>query len=260
MMEVAGTMRSPPGLDDLEVQPVTTQPMISVAELYEMLQARKKEEALGVQSLESMCLEKVSVPATLHRMNCEPLHQKEDSEVLYVENGRVSGHHSKHLSNGFKVEDHIACMLEAVEASKVSNKVSNVRSPNQGRKTIAKHECEQTITTVMGYLQGIDPDRVVLVRRIKNLGFGSSERLRAHYSKFGKVEAVLVAHSHVKARNAGARATRVRPASIGFLVMCNREDASDIINHALEHTVDGITIQVEVFKLREMSYATCGGD
>jgi len=258
MMEVAATMRTPPGGDDLPVHLVTTQPIITVAELYEMIQARKKEDglymqppALGVHSVESMLVESGSVPATLEGMNCEP------------QNGRVSGQHSKNWRNGLQEEDDITLMLKAMEAPKVPNKVSNVRFPKKGRKPNAKHECERTITSIMDYLQGIETERIVFVRRIKNLGFGSSECLWAYFSKFfGAVEEVLVAHSRVQRKDTAKypSETRMRPASIGFVVMHNREDASNIINGDRKHNIEGVTIEVETFKPRNLSCSTSGGD
>jgi len=254
MMEVAATMRTPPGGDDLPVHFVATQPMITVAELYEIIQVRRKEDglcmqpsALGVHRMESMRVESGSVPATLEGMNCEP------------QNERVSGQYSKNWRNGLQEEVDITLMLKAMEASKVPNKVSNARSANKVRKPNAKHECEQTITSIMDYLQGIEPERIVLVRRIKNLGFGSSEYLRAHFSKFfGEVEEVLVAHSQVQRRTTGE--TRMRPAGIGFVIMHNKEDASNIINDDRKHNVEGVTIEVETFKPREVSCSSSGGD
>jgi len=69
-------------------------------------------------------------------------------------------------------------------------------------------------------LNSIDSQRIVLCRKINRLGFESAKALKTHFSKFGEVERVLVAHCHSKSRT-----IQYRPAGIGFAVMCKAEDA-----------------------------------
>jgi len=51
-------------------------------------------------------------------------------------------------------------------------------------------------------LEHVDCNRVILVRKINTLGFAAPAALEQHYSRFGKVERVLVAHSMVGLKNA----------------------------------------------------------
>jgi hypothetical protein len=57
--------------------------------------------------------------------------------------------------------------------------------------------------------------KILTVRKINHLGFKSPELLRAHFSQYGVVDMVRVAHSRVVT---GSN-TRVRPGSLGFVVM-----------------------------------------
>merc|ERR1719198_2873097 len=42
------------------------------------------------------------------------------------------------------------------------------------------------------------PERVLIVRKIKQLGFDSPKFLKKHFTQYGEVSEILVAHSHVK--------------------------------------------------------------
>mmetsp|Transcript_140167 Transcript_140167/g.247725 ORF Transcript_140167/g.247725 Transcript_140167/m.247725 type:complete len:577 (+) Transcript_140167:67-1797(+) len=97
---------------------------------------------------------------------------------------------------------------------------------------------EETLRTHLRELQKVEPEQVVLVRKINRLGFESPAALRAHYSKYGKVERVLVAHSHVKSQNRRF-AARLRPSGLGFVVMSKKEEADAILAEGPEQVVEG---------------------
>mmetsp|Transcript_35818 Transcript_35818/g.66782 ORF Transcript_35818/g.66782 Transcript_35818/m.66782 type:complete len:587 (+) Transcript_35818:103-1863(+) len=97
---------------------------------------------------------------------------------------------------------------------------------------------EETLRTHLRELQKVEPEQVVLVRKINRLGFESPAALRAHYSKYGKVERVLVAHSHVKSQNRRF-AARLRPSGLGFVVMSKKEEADAILAEGPEQVVAG---------------------
>jgi len=94
-------------------------------------------------------------------------------------------------------------------------------------------------------LQAEDPNRVLIARKISRMGFRSEEILAKHFSAYGSVKRVLVAHSKVKPRS-GAR--HVRPGSLGFVVMENVEDVERILSAGAEQIVAKCTISVERFK------------
>lgn len=99
---------------------------------------------------------------------------------------------------------------------------------------------DMTLQDIMQDLNSVDEERVLIVRRIKQLGFSSGSRLREHFEQFGRVEQVLMSHSHVQ--------QRVRPASLGFVVMVRREDAEAALAAGGEQEVLGHTILVCPFK------------
>jgi len=63
-----------------------------------------------------------------------------------------------------------------------------------------------------------DPQRCLLVRKIKKLGLESAQKLQSHFQRAGGVTEVLVAHSFEKP-SAKRRQGRIRPAAMGFVVM-----------------------------------------
>lgn len=108
----------------------------------------------------------------------------------------------------------------------------------------------------------IDSGRVLIVRKINRLGFASPQLLKEHYSWYGKVERVLVAHSRVKSGTLMAQAymppaSRLRPSGLGFIVMSKVEEAEAILKAGPEQIVCGAVIRVQQFE-RRMSEAGDG--
>lgn len=82
-----------------------------------------------------------------------------------------------------------------------------------------------------------DPARCILVRKIKQMGLTSPEKLLSYFSRFGNVTEVLVSHSFEKPslkRHKG----RVRPASLGFVIMESSVIAQVVLAGGEEHDVD----------------------
>mmetsp|Transcript_129415 Transcript_129415/g.228829 ORF Transcript_129415/g.228829 Transcript_129415/m.228829 type:complete len:517 (-) Transcript_129415:83-1633(-) len=100
-------------------------------------------------------------------------------------------------------------------------------------------------------LEKIEPERVVLVRKINQLGLESPKLLRTHYSKYGKVDRVLVAHSKYKVPGC---AVKLRPSGLGFIVMNKKEEASAVFAQGQEQFVSGgpdqpaVNIRVQRFQ------------
>jgi hypothetical protein len=105
---------------------------------------------------------------------------------------------------------------------------------------------EETLRTHLRDLQKVEPERVVLVRKINRLGFQSPAVLESHYSSYGKVERILVAHSHVKSQNRRF-AARLRPSGLGFVVMSKKCEVEAILLAGEEQMVAGIMIRVQRF-------------
>merc|ERR1719487_1921174 len=100
----------------------------------------------------------------------------------------------------------------------------------RGRDAIgqAPSGADETLRTHLRDLQKVSSDRVVLVRKINRLGFESADVLKQHYSKYGTVDRVLVAHSHVKSQNRRC-GSRLRPSGLGFVVMGSKSDVEAIL-------------------------------
>jgi hypothetical protein len=110
--------------------------------------------------------------------------------------------------------------------------------------------CISEFSSIGGQLRALEdehPQCVFIVRRCHSLGFQSSELLAQHYSEFGQVRRVLVMPSTVKCAPKKA-ATRVRPGSIGFIVMADAGSVERILREGGEQTVAGKTVTVGRFR------------
>jgi hypothetical protein len=100
-------------------------------------------------------------------------------------------------------------------------------------------------------LQNENPEHVFIVRGISRMGFRSKDLLEAHYSMFGKVSSVMVVNSKVPSKvkpfSGGGAQARIRPGSLGFVVMGTVESVARIMAEGLEQLVAGYQIRVERF-------------
>jgi len=119
----------------------------------------------------------------------------------------------------------------------------------------------ETLRMHLRSLIKIESARILIVRKINRLGFASPELLKNHYSWFGTVENVLVAHSRVKSsavvpvrcmEGMPSRTTnsRLRPSGLGFLIMSKVEEAEAILAAGPEQIVYGAVIRVQHFERR----------
>jgi len=120
----------------------------------------------------------------------------------------------------------------------------------------------ETLRMHLRSLIKIDSGRILIVRKINRLGFASPDILRQHFSWYGEVERVLVAHSRVKSSapltQAGSQmASRLRPSGLGFIVMSKPEEAAAILAEGQEQVICGAFIRVQQFE-RRMSDADEG--
>jgi hypothetical protein len=106
-----------------------------------------------------------------------------------------------------------------------------------------------TLRTHLRELQKVDLGRIVLIRKISKLGFDSARMLEAHYSRYGKVEKVLVAHSHVKPQHCG-QGMRLRPSGLGFVVMSSTREVEGILAGGEHQVVHGVRVCVRRFERR----------
>jgi len=106
-----------------------------------------------------------------------------------------------------------------------------------------------TLRTHLRELQKVELGRIVLIRKISKLGFDSARMLEAHYSRYGKVEKVLVAHSHVKPQHCG-QGMRLRPSGLGFVVMSSTREVEGILAGGEHQMVHGVRVCVRRFERR----------
>jgi len=140
---------------------------------------------------------------------------------------------------------HETSAFKAASTNVGNRKPKMARVPATGRK-------EETLRTHLQELQNVDCNRIILARKINRLGFEAPEILQQHYSRFGKVERVLVAHSLVKAQDR-RQPPRMRPSGLGFIVMSTAEEAQAILDLGEEQYVMNAEIRVRQFERRHVA-------
>jgi len=109
----------------------------------------------------------------------------------------------------------------------------------------------QTLSTSLQLLSKEDPECLFIVRRINKLGFKAARKLKQHFSAYGGVVRVLVAHSTVRQqvdKQSYALSSRQRPSSLGFVQMTSAEAVQKVLETGAEQEVDGSLIRVQKFE------------
>jgi len=106
--------------------------------------------------------------------------------------------------------------------------------------------CSGSLRQDLELLRESNPERVLIVRKIKKLGFESPAYLEEHFGKYGEVADVMVAHSHVKPTTKRPNG-RVRPAALGFVVMGSESSVQRALQGGEEQVVGGVAIEVRPF-------------
>lgn len=128
------------------------------------------------------------------------------------------------------------------------------RGAREAKRGMTGSGYHDTMKLLLQTLQQEDPGNIFVCRKINAFGFRSPERLRAYFSKYGQVKGVYVSHSHVKntrpvpdQQDDPEVPSRLRAASLGFVVMTTCEAVNSILADGPEHTVRGKTVRVGVF-------------
>jgi hypothetical protein len=111
----------------------------------------------------------------------------------------------------------------------------------------------QTLSTSLQLLSSEDPDCLFIVRRINKLGFKAARKLKQHFSTYGSVVRVLVAHSTVRQHGDPQSHARRRPSSLGFVHMVSADAVRQVLAGGLEQEVDGSLIRVQRFERQHAS-------
>lgn len=118
-------------------------------------------------------------------------------------------------------------------------------APSDARWASKTYDCDpddqdRTLRSIMQVLQDVDVGRIITVRRIKQLGFGSTAALRNHCAQFGAVDRVLVAHSRAQ--------TRLRPASLGFIIMGDPEGTQAVLEAGSVQLISDLKVKFASFE------------
>jgi len=123
------------------------------------------------------------------------------------------------------------------------------QQPGQQKK------CRETLRTYLQELRDRDPRCVFIARRINKLGFQSKKQLDQHYSQFGEVVQVLVAHSKVKPFPNSGALPRTRPGNFGLVVMKSHDAVGRVLAQGVEQNIGGVDILVHRFEQLQMEEA-----
>lgn len=138
----------------------------------------------------------------------------------------------------FNIDD-----LEAIVASSFPSPLQSTTSPS----TVVEGYYGVDDTPRMNLLDALNVhpgdsiDHIVTVRKCHKLGFKSNVHLKQYFSKYGKVDRVVLLPMRIKQLNKGNR-----PSSMGFVVFESPQVAARVLQ--LEtHTVKGWPIEVRTF-------------
>lgn len=106
----------------------------------------------------------------------------------------------------------------------------------------------QTLSTSLQMLSKEDPNTLLIVRRINKLGFKGAKKLKTHFSQYGQVNKVLVAHSTCRQNDDAPCQARRRPSSLGFVHMASAESVQKVLALGAEQLVEGAMIRVQKFE------------
>eukprot|EP00929_Paragymnodinium_shiwhaense_P078704 TRINITY_DN40812_c0_g1_i1.p1 TRINITY_DN40812_c0_g1~~TRINITY_DN40812_c0_g1_i1.p1 ORF type:complete len:980 (-),score=133.53 TRINITY_DN40812_c0_g1_i1:287-3226(-) len=164
-------------------------------------------------------------------------------------NRRASASPSEHLAEGSTSASSQALKIRGSSSTPLAsaNEMRDTASSDAASSSQKRAQLD-TLQMHLAELQAEDPARVFVARKVTAMGCRSKELLTEHYSQFGKVVRVMVSCSKVKPfKGTGAR-QRVRPGSLGFVVMDTPESVRKILSHGELQTVAGCQIQVERFE------------
>jgi len=116
------------------------------------------------------------------------------------------------------------------------------------RRLAKKLRPKQTLRGYLEELRSENPRCIFIVRRINKLGFRSKSALESHYSKFGKVLQVCVAHSKVKPLPNSGQTARTRPGNFGLVVMQSPQAVKKVLDKGSVHVIDGVEVSVHKYE------------
>jgi len=135
--------------------------------------------------------------------------------------------------------------LQQIKSQKKVNSQTSRPYPVQRR---TKRRCPLLIGTHLRELDKLEPQHIVIVRKLSRLGFDSGQILKEHYERYGPVLKVLLSNHHSK--DGCGPSTRLRPSGIGFVVFENSSDAELVLAEGEAQIICGVEISVRKFERR----------
>jgi hypothetical protein len=143
----------------------------------------------------------------------------------------------------------VRAMLASKEPSRNGNNSAaraDHREQRPWQNRPARDDTENSLRTNLKKLAAIDTGRIMMVKKISKLGLNSPQILTDYFSKFGAVTEVYVTHAIDK--RADRLKPRVRPASIGFIVMDTAEATSAALSLGTGQDINGVMIFVGTYE------------
>lgn len=168
--------------------------------------------------------------------------------------GAGSDHPHKVLSNAASGVDNTRNVrTTTVDCEAPITPAASRKSRPTHDKRRADPQESQTLSSSLQLLSVEDPDCLLIVRRINKLGFKAGKILKKHFSHYGPVVRVLVAHSTMRQHGEPQAPTRRRPSSLGFVQMSASEAVQQILARGNEQEVDGSFIRVQRFERKDVA-------
>jgi len=115
-------------------------------------------------------------------------------------------------------------------------------------KTKETQQQAHTLSSSLQMLAAEKPECLFIVRRIHKLGFKSAAKLKRHFSAFGPVVRVLLAHSTVRLQGDPHCSARRRPSSLGFVQMARVESVRQVLALGPEIEICDSSIRIQRFE------------
>jgi len=129
--------------------------------------------------------------------------------------------------------------------------VTQAAAPENNSFPPGRRRAPQTLSTSLRILEAEDPDSLLIVRRISKLGFKATQLLKKHFSAYGSVVKVLLAHSTARQYCDQQFHVKRRPSNLGFIQMGTAEAAKLVLAAGTKQEIEGITICVQKFERHE---------
>lgn len=121
-------------------------------------------------------------------------------------------------------------------------------SPPASEAVSPDSHCTGTLSSHLMEVSAEDPACVFVARQLHRLGFQSREKLRQHFSQYGKVLRVLVADKRVKAFPGVNTQRKTRPGGLGLILMKNAASVRKILSDGQEQYVYGQKVLIQPYE------------